>query len=109
VRLVLVACVLDAVNGCVFLAGGVTLFAISSRVLSQSFDPNDYGAGMLIGGVALVASIAAAVCGLHGYWCWRRSRRDDTRSAGLLQTLFVVSVPAVTTLVTGWLVLRLFA
>jgi hypothetical protein len=105
-RLIVLAAVLDLVNGILFLVAGVTIFQIVAMGFSESGEPSQYGAGMLIGGIGLVATVAGIVCLVHGYWCWRTLRRSDIPGTGL-RTFFILLVPAVATVVSAWLALRL--
>src|SRR4051812_30920330 len=93
-RVIIVAAALDCLNAVVFACAGLTLLLLLNNGAPQTGTPSAFATGMLLGGVALVALMVAAISLGHGYWCWRRLRRRPAgESARWPDTVLILIAP----------------
>lgn len=105
-RIVVFACTVDAAVVILLALAGVTLMVATRNGVSQAIERSEFAVGMLLGGVALLALMLAALFLVHGYWCWRRLQRLGPRHSprcGEIAMLLLAPLIAVATAIAIFL------
>jgi amino acid transporter len=78
-RVATLVCAVDTVLVIVLAIAAAALMGAVSHGLPHAAAESEFAAGMMLGGLALLAMVLAVGFALHGYWCWRRIRKYAPR------------------------------
>lgn len=107
-RWVVFACALDGAAAILLAIAGVALTGVTGHGIPQAAARSEFAIGMLLGSLALVLFLLAAVFVGHALWCYRRLQRLGPRhfpNAG--EVAFLLLVPLVAAAMSVAIALRL--